>query len=270
MPAAAPKPFLSPLFDDFIQPFISAGFDYDSKEVAMHGVKEHQAIDFDVSRGTVVYAPADGYYVATFGEVLLTAEDGSRLLDVQTAKEGNFYSEDIKPPGKKGAWQIWFGGLFIQGWHKNGLYTQYGHLDFVEPNIPYYPPAENGKNLLYSEILKVAPEQYAKIEVATFLKAGTPLGKTGMSGMGWGPRSYDFAKVGKDERPDFSGVNYTYYNSPHLHFAVFGPRDEITHEPVRYYDPFGIYGTLHAAYPKHVAEWSTLKNALWLSSRAKS
>lgn len=261
-----PKPFLLPVFDDFIEPFISAGFNYDAKEIATHGVTEHQAIDFDVPRGTVVYAPADGYYVATFGEVLLHDEDGPKLLGLKTAKEGNFYNEDIMPPvnDKAGEWPIWFGGLFIQGWHKNGMYTQYGHLDFVEPLIPYYPPAISSDNLLYSEVLKINPNQYRKIDVAAYIKAGTPIGRTGMTGMGWGPRSYDFAAIGKDERPDFTTAKYTYYNSPHLHFAVFGPRDEITSEPAKYYDPFGVYGTLHAAYPKHINEWPTLKGSLWV------
>lgn len=259
------KPFLQPVFDEFINPFISAGFNYDSKEVATHGVLEHRAIDFDVPRGTVVYAPADGYYVATFGEVSLNTSDGPRTLSVEGAKQGNFYSGDLNPPEKEGEWPIWFGGLFIQGWHKNGMYTQYGHLDFVESIIPYYPPAISGKNLLYSEVFKIDPNQYKKIDAAAYLKAGTPIGRTGMTGMGWGPRSYDFAIVGNDERPNFLHTKYTYYNSPHLHFAVFGPRDEITNEPQEYYDPFGIYGTLHAPYPENIKEWTQRKNTFWLS-----
>lgn len=264
------SPFLQPVFDEFVQPFVSAGFKYDAKEVATHGVREHQAIDFDVPRGTVVYAPADGYYVATYGEVLLLEEDKPRLLNIKTAKDGNFYNEDIKAPGENGAWPIWFGGLFIQGWHKNGMYTQYGHLDKVESSIPYYPPTAQGNNLLYSEMLKIDPRHYKKLEIAAFLKAGTPLGRTGMTGMGWGPRSYDFAVIDTEDRPDFSNTHYTYYNSPHLHFAVFGLRSKVSREPAEYYDPFGIYGTLHASYPKHPEEWSRLKNTLWLSTQGKN
>lgn len=263
MQDALPKPFLQPIFDASATPFISAGFNYDSKEVATHGIKEHRAIDFEVSRGTVIYAPADGYYVSTYGEVML-ADGSARMLGVKKARAANFYNDDINPPSDKGVWPIWFGGLFIQGWHKNGMYTQFGHLDFVDINIPYYPPAIDGNNLLYSEILKINPKQYKKSEVAVFIKAGTPIGKTGISGMGWGPRSYDFAEIKKDGRPDFSTAKYTYYNSPHLHFAVFSKRNEVTSEPEAYYDPFGIYGTLHASYPKRMSQWSKLKNSLWL------
>lgn len=265
MPDITPKPFLLPLFKNRVKPFISAGYHYDSKEIAVHGITNHQAIDFDVPRGTTVYAPTDGYYVATFGEVLLIDGSHPRMLNNKVASVGNFYSEDIKPPGKRGSWKIWFGGLFIQGWHTNGMYTQYGHLDFVEHAIPYYPPAESGNNLLYSEILKTEPRQFKRRSVATYLKAGTPIGKTGMTGMGWGPRSYDFAVLDNDTRPNFLNTEYTHYNSPHLHFAVFGPRDEITSEPDRYYDPFGIYDTLHAAYPKSIKQWPGLKNSLWIT-----
>lgn len=257
------KPFLGKLFSEEVKPFISAGYEYDEKEKATHGVEEHRAIDFDVPRGTIVYAPADGYYVATFGEVLVEDEPGSpRLVSVTKAKADNPYSSDLRPPAKSGKWPIWFGGLFVQGWHKNGLYTQYGHLDFVESIIPYYAPTAYETNLLYSPVLKADPSEYKRSEVAVFLKAGTPLGRTGMTGMGWGPRSFDFAALSSDERPDFSTAQYTHYTSPHLHFAVFGPRGS-NGEPTEYFDPFGVYGTLNDEYPKTVAEWKKFKMSLW-------
>jgi murein DD-endopeptidase MepM/ murein hydrolase activator NlpD len=257
------KPFLGSIFSPDTNPFISAGFEYDSKEKATHGVQKHQAIDFDVPRGTTVYAPTDGYYVATFGEILLEEESGiPRLVSVKKAKAGNPYSEELRPPAKNGEWPIWFGGLFIQGWHKNGMYTQYGHLDWVDPLIPYYPPSAHETNLLYSEVLKIDPHEYKKPEVAVFLKAGTPIATTGMTGMGWGPRSFDFAALDKNERPDFSTAQYTHYTSPHLHFAIFGPRDS-SGEPTEYFDPFGVYGTLSDAYPTKLSDWKKFKTSLW-------
>lgn len=258
------KPFLGPIFASEITPFVSAGYEYDAKEKATHGVQKHQAIDFDVPRGTAIYAPADGYYIATYGEILLEDKSGvPKLVSVKEARAGNPYSKELRPPAKSGRWPIWFGGLFVQGWHRNGTYTQYGHLDWVDSLIPYYPPSAHKTNLLYSEVLKIDPHEYQKPEVAVFLKAGTLIAKSGMTGMGWGPRSFDFAAIDNDDRPDFSTAQYTHYTSPHLHFAVFGPRNS-NGEPTEYFDPFGVYGTLNDAYPAELSDWKKIKTSLWV------
>lgn len=264
-----PKPFLGPVFRPDAKPVIATGFEYHAGEIAVHGVKTHNAIDFDVPRGTPVLAPADGYYLATYGEGLLRNDDNSpRTLSLAEAKQGDPANLDLRPPQDGGErWPIYFGSMVIQGWHPTGRYTQFAHLDWVEPSIPYYKPEvrDNG-DLKANHVLRVPVFELRRNSIASWLKAGTLLGVTGMTGCGWGQRCYDTATLRVDGRPDFRGVDYTYYTSPHLHLMVFGRRSNAkARTPVAFWDPFGIYKDISGEYPTgSPASWSKLPNSLWL------
>ena len=264
-----PQPFLGPLFRPDAQPVIATGFEYHEAEIKLHGVKTHNAIDFDLPRGTPVLAPADGYYLATYGEMLLRNDDRTpRTLSLAEAKQGNPRNLDLRPPHDSGTrWPIYFGSMVVQGWHGSGRYTQFAHLDWVEPSIRYYQSEvqENG-DLKPNYILRAPVSKLRRKGVASWLPAGTLLGVTGMTGCGWGERCYDTAKLGKDGRPDFRGVDYTYYTGPHLHFMVFGRRSNgKARTPLRFWDPFGIYKDITGGYPTGPqTTWHQVPHSLWL------
>jgi hypothetical protein len=264
-----PKPFLGPIFQPDAKPVIATGFEYHAAEIAVHGVKTHNAIDFDVPRGTPVLAPADGYYLATYGEGLLRNDDDTpRTLSLVEAKQGNPRNLDLCPPADGGErWPIYFGSMVVQGWHPAGRYTQLAHLDWVEPAVKYYPPeAQENGDLKPNQVLRAPVSQFRSKRVASWLKAGTLLGVTGMTGCGWGKRCYDARRLGKDGRPDFRNVDYTYYTSPHLHFMVFGRRSNAkARTPLAFWDPFGIYKDITGGYPTGAsATWGRLPKSLWL------
>jgi hypothetical protein len=265
-----PKAFLQPLFQPDTKPVIATGFDYTPVEVAIHGVKTHNAIDFDVPRGTPVLAPADGYYVATYGELLLRNDDDTpRTLSLAEAKGGNSYNRDFRPPKSGTRWPIYFGSMVVQGWHPNGRYTQLAHLDYVDPAVRYYPPeAEENGDLKFHPILRAPTATYRRSGVASWLKAGTLLGVTGMTGCGWGERCYETAQFGKGDRPDFRQADYTYYTSPHLHFMVFGRRSTAkARPPLAFWDPFGIYKDITGGYPaESPISWHNMPSTLWVDT----
>lgn len=275
--AEVPAPFLGPVFEPSVEPVIATGFEYHPAEVALHGIRTHSAIDFDAPRGTKILAPTDGYYMATYGEFALKNEDGSlRTLSRKSALKGNPRNTDLRPPADEGEFPIYFGSYVIQGWHGKGRYTQYAHVDWVNPKIPYHPPIEmKGEDsqptgdLAHSTVLRAPVDEYRQPAVAVKLKAGEVIAELGMTGCGWGGRCLDFAKTGEDGRPDFRGVDYTYYTEPHLHFMTFGRRAPKTRKPLAVWDPFGLYRQVDGGYPDPVREWSVEPRAaqhapLWL------
>lgn len=268
-----PPPFLGPIFEKNITPVIATGFNYQADEIAMHGVKNHGAIDFDVPRGTTILAPADGYYVATYGEYLTRLEDGSpRTMSLTDAIErSGRRRQNIRPPDKSnGPWSVYYGSYVIQGWHGKGRYTQFAHVEWANESIPYYPPThvEDGDkkktgDLAHNQIMQATVTEYRQ-GAAKFLKAGSVIGVVGSAGCGWGRRAYDDAKFAKDGRPDFRNGKYTYWCEPHLHFMVFGQRRPRSRKPSYLWDPFGIYGQIDAGYPAELRQWHTLPHSLWL------
>lgn len=257
-----PAPFLGPLFEEKVEPIISTGFNYHQAEIDLHGVTFHSAIDFDLPRGTKIFAPADGYYLSTYGEVLLKdAEGNPRQLTLSDAKKGNPRNIHLSAP-KGGDKNIYFGSFVVQGWHTKGRYTQFAHVDWVSPKIPYHPPIvlkdDNGEpmgNLIHSPALRSTVNKYRDPSLAVFIKKGELIAEVGMTGCGWGQPCYSFLDNELNQRPDFRGVDYTYYTSPHLHFMVFGNRTPKKRRPIQFFDPFGIYGDLSAGYPKSIKNW---------------
>lgn len=262
------KPFLGPVFEPSIDPTIATGYNYHPEEVALHGVESHKAIDFDTDRGAKIIAPADGYYIASYGEVALTNDDGSPRTQTRASvvKHNPGYAKLHLPPGD-GPWPVYFGSFVIQGWHPNGRYTQYAHVDWVNPAIPYYAPTtEDNGDIVYSRFLRAPVAEYRKSDKAVWLKAGEIIGEVGMTGCGIGKRCYSFAKLGRGGRPDFRNTDYFYYTNPHLHFMVFSARaNSKARTPKQIWDPFGVYDVAGDKYPKNRSQWpGWTKKSLWL------
>lgn len=198
------------------------------------------------------------------------------MLTLEQARQANAANVEMRPPASgSGPWSVFFGSFVIQGWHEPGRYTQYAHVDWVNPRIPYHAPKETideqGRltgDLLHSPMLRTSVGEYRKSGAAAFMRAGEVIAETGMTGCGWGQRCYDFARFDEDGRPDFRGTNYPYYSSPHLHFLVGGRRAPKTRELKRF-DPFGIEGNAAAGYPPSRSQWHVRMSAakhqpLWL------
>lgn len=262
-PKSTPQPFLGPLFQAGVEPEIEAGYLYSPEEAAMHGIGVHRAIDFALARGTEIVVPADGWAVCTYGETQLTKDGEPRLIGMEEALRYTDHLLMRPPEDKEGPWPAWFGSFVVQIWHGQGRYTQYAHVDWVNPRVPFYAPIEkeNG-DLGHHPILRATVADY-KHGKAVKVKKGELLATVGMTGCGWGRRCYETAGLGADGRPDFRNSDYTYWDRPHLHFMTFGKRVGKKRSASEVWDPFGIYGDGQERYPAKVAEWSGLPGALW-------
>lgn len=263
-----PEPFLGPIFEPGVESVITTGFNYTQAEIDIHGVKVHGAIDFDVPRGTSVMAAADGWATAYYGEVLMTVNGKPRLVTLEQIKKAN-PARDYKLPNTPQPWQVYYGSLVVQIWHSHGRYTQYAHLDWINPEIPYYPPVRDKKtgDWEHNPMRVATVDKYRDRRNAAFIKAGDVIGETGMTGCGLGLPCYGTSL----SETDYTNHEYTYYSSPHLHFVVFGRRAPYT-RVAKVWDSFGVYSVAGKAYPTRVGEWAswyrinrtTRHRSLWL------
>jgi len=204
-PRSAPtSPFLCLPFKASTVPRISQGWIYSPEETSIHGIKNHFAIDFATASGTPIYSASDGWAVSS----------------VHINYSGKRYK------GKRFSYAF---GRFVQVMHRdnNGewLYTQYGHLSKVAPNIPTFDPIQRGDNWDPDEIY----QPYSVIPPASkWIERGTLLGYVGTSGLAWDDQK---------ETPINAGTLQS-WDIPHLHFEVFR-RDEKGRKS-QYFDPFGI------------------------------
>ena len=186
---------------------ITEGWIYSEEEKSIHGIANHQAIDYSGLRGTPVLASADGYAVSTSQIAYL-----SRIY--QGKRVGYGY------------------GNYVIIWHpEKKLYTLYAHLEQAAPDIPYFQPEERSYGGWGPPpTLSLKPEDLLKN--AKFVKKGELIGWMGDSGLSWG---YDeLPRL----RPD--PICYPSWDEPHLHFEVFTINAEGKKVKL---DPYGIYGT---------------------------
>ena len=236
------KRFLSSPLPDDVPYVISAGWEYEPKEIAIHGIKAHEAIDFRVPRGTPVHAAADGWAIATFEETSLRCADGSSR----------------RYRGKT----VWYGGgLLIQVWHGRGRYTQYLHLERVNAGIPLSSPIHRADGSVVPNIraLRAAVSGYPRMRTARYVRRGDVIGYVGCTGLGWGAPTYTSWR---------RGVAYRSWDKPHLHFTVLGRRAPRTREAQRV-DPFGVYGRA-SRYPRKPTRWPMRSRSLWLPAATLS
>jgi murein DD-endopeptidase MepM/ murein hydrolase activator NlpD len=264
-PTFTPEPFLGPLFEQEVEPKIEAGYLYSPEETAMHGISRHGAIDFGLPRGTAVLAPADGWAVCTYGEVQLTQQGEPRLIGLPEATK-HTPRELLSIPDLPGtSWPAWYGSFVVQIWHGQGRYTQLAHVDWVREDIPYFAPTVTEKgDLSHNQILRATVDELR--QVGRFVKQGEVVAQVGMTGCGWGMRSFEFAEVAADGRPDFRSSHYWYWDQPHLHFMVFGARRGKARRPESVWDPFGLYSNDRQQYPMHCGQWPKVRHSLWRGS----
>lgn len=217
------KPFLTLPFKSELYK-IDGGWFYKPADLVtkMGGSNRHYGTDFTLTRGTPVLAAASGRAIASYHHYLLRQkEDRRRFIRYKGKLMGN---------GQ---------GNFVIIYHlKQKLFTQYGHLEKLDPRIPFYKP-EKKRGLVQPPVKKFQPCFFSK-KNAWRVKRGEVIGWVGDSGIigGW--------------------------DEPHLHFEIYRYRDKEGRKPKdSYLDPYDIYETAeHYPWLKHKRELG--KNYLWI------
>ena len=198
--------FLKLPFEKGVDFEISEGWFYSREEREIHGKSIHSAIDYAVPYGTPVYAAADGFVIAS-----------SNISQL----EGTF-------KGKKVGYSY---GNFVRVWHPEAqLFTQYGHLSKISPDIPFDEPKNIGKAWIPTSLFDRDTDSFEKD--GFFVRQGYLIGYAGDSGLSWG---YDEKPLEERNRDMFPS-----WDEPHVHFEVFSkePRGNTR----KFIDPYGIYG----------------------------
>lgn len=156
------KPFLALPFKKGSDFKISEGVYYSKSETKIHGRRLHRAIDFSATKGTKVYASANGYAAAS----------------------SNFGFSSKKYQGKKVGYAL---GNFVQIWHpKEKVFTIYGHLDSISSFLSFY----KGKKQDEITVSKFYNQPLAEfLKIAKYIKRGTFLGTVGDSGLSFGNKN---------------------------------------------------------------------------------
>lgn len=197
-------PFLALPFGTNVEIEITEGWFYSPQERQIHGHDIHYGVDFAGARGTPVLAAAEGWAVASY----------------ELNFAGNYQGKSVG-----------FGlGNFIKVWHPHmGVYTLYGHLESVAPEVPFLAPVAR-ENFYLPTALHHSPENLMRS--SSFVARGQCLGYIGDSGLSWGYQ----------ERPGFrpDPVSFPSWDETHLHFEVYAPQVGGYKKKLRY-DPYGIY-----------------------------
>ncbi len=186
------------------------------------GSNRHFAIDLYLSQGTPVLAAASGWAISSYHHFLLRKKSDRRRF--------------IRYRGKLfGSGQ----GNFVVIYHpRQRLFTQYGHLERVNPTIPFYKPKKK-RGLVQPPVERFQPRLFNQ-KNARRVKGGEVIGWVGGSGIigGW--------------------------DKPHLHFELYRYRDREGKKPGdSFLDPYDIYKTAnHYPWPGHKRPMGD--NHLWV------
>lgn len=228
------KPFLVLPFKKQLYK-VTEGWRYSEHEKAIHGFTGHAGIDFELPRGTEIFAAADGWTISSYFNFIIL-KDGKPLL----------YQEK----------EIGLGlGNFVQIYHhESGLYTAYGHLETIDKVIPFHKPRKVGTHF-WPIGHKINPNKLVDYSKAVFIKRGQSIGRVGDSGLTLG--YYDYPT-----RPD--PEQYPSWDEVHLHFEVFS---RIGGKKIKkYLDPYGIKGGVED-YPDSSKQGTKLgekSSVLWI------
>lgn len=190
---------------------ITEGWIYSEEERKIHSFLGHSGIDFALSRGTEIFAPADGIAIASYFSRPLMGKNGKYVL----------YKKK----------QVWFGlGYFVQIYHSEyDLFTAYAHLCKIEAPIKVHAPRKMGRFFIPVGH-KVLPEKLEQYKFAARVKKGDLIGYSGDSGLGWGSEDYPPTRL--------NFKKYISWDEPHLHFEVF--IREGSRRTKKHFDPYGI------------------------------
>jgi murein DD-endopeptidase MepM/ murein hydrolase activator NlpD len=228
---------------------ITEGWQYSEAEKSIHGHDIHGGVDFAVPYGTSVYAPIDGYAMASY--------QTSWVLDVSGDKK-LYQGQQVR----------YGGGYFVQIYNPDiKRFVLLAHLSHIAPSIPFSPPEyeEDFDNWKATHedipIDEIPNSRYVK-----FVHAGEPIGKVGTSGLGLGDHVEYTA--GSNEPQDLSQTDHPSWDEPHLHFEEYSREfmdksEEKYGKKIWQRDPYAIYST-YPDYPTVRREKLIGKDPLWI------
>lgn len=220
------KPFLTLPFKSELYK-IGGGWFYRSEDLVTKfvGHNRHFAVDFKLPRKTPILAAASGWAIASYHHYLLRQKkDRRRFIRFRGISVG-----------------VGQGNFVIVHHPKQKLFTQYGHLEKINPQIFFYRPKK--KRALFQPPVKKFQPRFFNRKNARWVKKGEVIGWVGESGIigGW--------------------------DEPHLHFEVYRYRDKEGRKPKdSYLDPYDIYKTADY-YPWSGHKHKLGKNHLWVLGR---
>lgn len=216
------KPFLHlPVPHDLYR--ISEGWVYSDEEFAIHGHREHLAVDYACPRLTPIFAAADGWAMGSY--------DNVPPVDATTGQTRTYMG---KPIG--------FGrGFFVQIYHSDhDAFTRYYHLERIAESVPFYEPRSANSSYTAAND-RLAGGAYVNSGIAIRVSQGAVVGYVGDSGLEWGYSGYP-------TRPD--PARFPSWDETHLHLKVFARNEAGTDTPI---DPYDIRGPLQDyPWPTHV------------------
>lgn len=213
---------------------VEEGWRYSRAEEKIHGITNHRGSDFKVPYGTPIYAPCDGFAMASYHTYRLR-EGRNHALRYHQGKV------------------IWFGlGYFVQLYAgEQNRFLQFAHLSDIAPSIPFTTPLPEEKwkgdwtprfhNIPTTEI----PHHSAYVQV----KRGDLLGKVGVSGLRSGNKPYNEYEE-RTTRPiiiDEQTAKAGSHDGVHLHLEEF-LRRQVLEQPTQtlgektaWRDPYDLY-----------------------------
>ncbi len=219
---------------------ITEGWRYSLGENAIHGLVDHNGVDFALPYGTPVVAPADGYAMSSY--------------------HTNWHRDDNGTVRTYQGIPLRFGlGNFVQMYIPSvNRFIQMAHLSDIDPAVPFsLPEASEGDWVPTNHTLKI-PDLEASPHVVQ-VKKGQVLGRVGFSGLAWGYEDYEAGAT----RPVLIDPRiHSSWDEPHIHFEDFW-RDQTTGKKTANRDPYGIYGSTYD-YPTLMRRGIKGKDSLFL------
>ena len=210
-------------------------------EVSIHGLTDHKWIDYALPVWTPMYAPIDGYVMASYRNQTLKDAEGNYT----------FYTDE-----SGATWSINYGlGNWVQLWMpKHNIYLQFAHLDDVSDEIPRYDPVrvERWKFWNSQHHNLTSTEKEALLDWTSQLRV--PIKKWDYIWTIWTTwleHRKPITTPWVDTMKAFQNLlrPYPSRDEPHLHFSIY--RRDADWNKTESYDPYLIQKTADA-YPTYI------------------
>ena len=203
----------------------------------LHWYALHAWVDRYLSYGSAVYAPCDGYAMASYNYQRAVDEQGEyRTIDGKRISYGLGFCVQIYNP-------------------RSTLFVLLGHLSYLSSGIPYTDPkrttTEEWYDMRSASWFQFSQELITKINDVPRCKAIRRWDYIGDVWLSWLRITNDFPKKIDQPRKRLR-QDPEYYTLPHIHMNVF-PRDE-QWKKMTPLDPYDVYSTSEE-YPTHSNNW---------------
>lgn len=217
----------------------------------LHWYALHAGVDRYLPYGSTVYAPCDGYAMASY--------NFQRAVD----EEWEYRTQD----GKRISYGL---GFCVQIYNpRTTLFVLIWHLSYIASGIPYTPPkrtsSEEWFDMRSASGFQFSQELILKVKDVPRCKPIRRWDYIWDVWLSWLRITNDFPEEVEQPRKRLR-QDPEYYTLPHIHMNVF-PRDE-NGKKMTPLDPYDVYSTSEE-YPTHFKKWSPMWDGhLFLSDEA--